>query len=382
MIDLIKEFFSTQIKISGEELPVNMLQLILRFVLPVIILVVTYKLIILYLYKSLKKTSLTDETKKRTIKYIRILFRVVILVSFMVIIDKLLGDEVASYMKLVLSVLNEPFFVTGTTSISLVTVFMMLPLFYFSSWLGKMAYRLFDTSFIETAHIGEEKKFTIAKLVRYGVTIMTLLIGLSIIGINMSSIAVMFGVLVIGLGFGLQNLVANLFAGFVIIITRPVKEGDFINVGENRGVITKINTISTIITTLMNETIIVPNSLLISDVIYNDTYSDKNMVIKNTVTVSYDSDIDMVRSILMGVAMKNPYFKSDTEADARVLNFGSSGIEMVLYSTINDVKDRGLATAWNNLEIWRELKANKIEIPISQMDVRIKSGNQRQTGDV
>jgi small-conductance mechanosensitive channel len=195
---------------------------------------------------------------------------------------------------------------------------------------------------------------------------------LSLIGINLSSIAVMLGVLGIGLGFGLQNLVANIFAGFVIMLTKPIKEGDFINVRGDRGSVVKVNSISTIVTTRLNENIIVPNSVLISDVIYNDSYSERTITIENSVIVSYDSDVDFVRSILLEIAKRSPYSKEHDEPDARVFSFDRAGIEIILYSTINEVVERGPARAWINLEIWREFKKHGIIIPVSQMDVNVK----------
>ncbi len=372
MIDFIKDFLSRDLKISGEKIPLNLIELLIHFIVPVIVLLILYKLVIRILYKSLKNTSVAEETRIKIIGYIRICFRVLLLIASMILVDKLLGEEVAKYLKLILGVINEPFFMAGSTSISVLTVIMMIPLFYFSSWAGKIVYKMLDTSFMDSAGIDEAKRFTIAKLIRYTTTLLTLLVGLSIIGIDLSSISVILGMLGIGLGFGLQNLIANLFAGIVIIITHPIKEGDLITVAQNRGVITKINTISTVVTTLMNETIIVPNSLLISDVIYNDSYSDRSVIIKNSVSVAYDTDIELVKSLLSGIAERNPYARAGTSPDSRVYNFGSSGIEMVIYSTINDVADRGAAIAWNNFEIWREFKANSIVIPYSQMDVHIK----------
>jgi small-conductance mechanosensitive channel len=193
-----------------------------------------------------------------------------------------------------------------------------------------------------------------------------------LIGVDLSSIAVILGVLGIGLGFGLQNLVANVFAGFVILFTKPVKEGDFITVGTNNGTVTKINTVSTIVTTKLNETIIVPNSVLISDVIFNNTYSDRTIIIKNSVMVSYDSDIDYIRSLLVSIANRSPYNVNNDEPEARISSFERTGIDMVLYSTAKEVYDRGAATAWINFEIWKEFKEKGIKIPVAFIDVNIK----------
>ncbi|MDX9800154.1 MAG: mechanosensitive ion channel [Spirochaetia bacterium] len=372
MLDFIEDLLSRNLIVNGEKIPLTLLQLIINFIVPLLGLLLVYRFIIKLVFKTLKKSSLKEEIRNKIINYIKICFRIFIIAAVAILADKLLGDEVVKYFLLVFRVLNEPVFVAGSTSISILTIVMMIPVFFFASWAGKLVSKIIVTSSIDLNGKDNSKRITIAKLVRYGATILTLLIGLSIIGINLSSIAVLFGVLGIGLGFGLQNLVANLFAGFVIVITRPIREGDLITVAQNRGVITKINTISTVVTTLMNETIIVPNSLLISDVIYNDSYSDRSVIIKNSVSVSYNADIALVKSILTEIAKRNPYSLTEQEPDARLYNFGSSGIEMVLYSTIRDVSNRGAAIAWNNFEIWKELKEHQIEIPFNQMDVHIK----------
>ncbi len=372
MLDFIKDLLSRNLIINGEKIPLTLQQLILNFIVPLLILLFVYKFILKLIVRALGKSKLKDGIKKKITTYIRNCFRIIIITAFVVLADKLLGDEVVKYFLLVFRVLNEPVFVAGSTSISVLTIVMMIPVFFFASWAGKLVSKVIDTSSMDLYSNEDSKRFTIARLVRYGATVLTLLVGLSIIGIDLSSIAVLFGVLGIGLGFGLQNLVANLFAGFVIVITRPIREGDLITVAQNRGVITKINTISTVVTTLMNETIIVPNSLLISDVIHNDSYSDRSVIIKNSVSVAYNTDVALVRSILTDIAKRNPYWLEGTEPDARLYNFGDSGIEMVLYSTIKDVSNRGLAIAWNNFDIWKELKEQKIEIPFSQIDVHLK----------
>ncbi len=142
--------------------------------------------------------------------------------------------------------------------------------------------------------------------------------------------------------------------------------------GENRGFITRINTISTVMTTLWNETLIIPNSLLISDVIFNDSYSDKSIIIKNPIDVSYKTNLDVAKDVLIGIGESNPFIKSGTFPEVRLKEFGDSGINLTLYVTVSDVSDRNAAVSWNNFEIWREFRKHKIEIPYPQMDLHIK----------
>ena len=188
-------------------------QLVLNFIVPLLGLLLVYKIIMRFIVRALEKSSLTEKIRGKIITYIRICFRVIIISGFVILADKLLGDEVVKYFLLVFRVLNEPVFVAGSTSISVLTIVLMIPVFFFASWAGKLVSKVIDTSSIDLYSDESSKRFTIAKLVRYGATVLTLLIGLSIIGIDLSSIAVLFGVLGIGLGFGLQNLVANPVCG-------------------------------------------------------------------------------------------------------------------------------------------------------------------------
>ena len=394
IIDKLIEFILEVLKVENESLANTTIHIVFKFFIPLILLIVAYKTIILYICRKLVKKHFSNNKKIKIVFWIKTVLRVIFILLFAFIVKILFGENLIKYIKILFSALNQPFYSAENTSISLFTILMILPIYYFSSWIGKITYKLFDISFFTSSfnnikdadgknvYLGNlgvflkkpdsKKTINAAKILRYGVTFFTFIIGLSFIGINLSSIAVMLGVLGIGLGFGLQNLIANIFAGFVIMLTKPIREGDFINVRGDRGSVTKVNSVSTIVTTRFNETIIVPNSVLISDVIYNDSFSDRSVTIENKVVVSYDSDIELVRYILIGIARRSPYSKKYEEPDARVSGFERAGIEMVLYSIINEVVERGPARAWINLEIWREFKKNGIIIPVSQMDVNIR----------
>ena len=393
MIDSLIDFILELFKIENETLACSLVHIVFKIFVPLILLVVPYKTIMLCIYRILAKIHLTNNKKIKIIFWTRTLLRIIFISLFILIVKILFGEDFIKYLKILFSVVNQPFYSAGNNSISLLTLIMIIPIYYLALWLGKITYKIVNAAFlgpsltninrqeIDTVYLGNlniflksnnNKTSVAAKVFKYCVIAFIFIVGLSLLGINLSSLAVILGVLGIGLGFGLQNLVANIFAGFVIMITKVIREGDFINVREDRGTVTKINSISSIITTRFNEKIIIPNSVLISDIIYNDSYEDRTVVIENNVMVSYDSDIDLVRSILSEIAKRSPYSKKSEEPDSRILKFDRAGIDIVLYSTINEVVERGPAKAWINLEIWREFKKNNIIIPVSQMEVNVK----------
>jgi len=200
-----------------------------------------------------------------------------------------------------------------------------------------------------------------------------LIVGLSIVGIDLSALAVIFGVLGIGLGFGLQSAVANFFAGIVIIFSRPIKEGDFILVNNYEGTVEHIRLVSTVINTITDETIILPNSQIVDNYVHNYSFDDIAIVLCVEVQVSYGSDLDRVKAVLLRVAGRNPYAKEGDEGLVLFRSFDDSGITVRLCSNIRDAREKNRASSWMVLEIWRAFREAGIEIPFPQRDVHIKS---------
>ena len=277
MIDNITGFILEFCNIERETLACSIVQITFRFLLPLILFVITYKLVMLFIYRIALKKHVADNKKIKIIFWIRTILRIVFLITFIITVKILFGDNYTRFLNVLFNVVNQPFFSTGNNSISILTLILIVPIYYFSAWIGKIAYKIMDASFLgpsstNNAYLGNlsvflkpgsNKAIYAAKIIRYCVVVFVFIIGLSLIGINLSSLAVILGVLGIGLGFGLQGLIANIFAGFVIMVTRVIREGDFIRVRGDRGSVTKVNSISSIITTRFNETIIVPNSVLI-----------------------------------------------------------------------------------------------------------------------
>ncbi len=375
-VDFFKQlvdFFASQIQISGEELPFTWGALFLQFVLPLIIYIVFYKLILLLINRLVQKSSMKEKPKEKIFIWIRRILRILFVVLIGVLIGRLFGARIFKYLKLFYQVLSKPFFETGNTKISVITIILTIPIFYLASWASKGIRNFLNRTLMERVSIDEAKKFTISNLMRYGVLVIVLLIGLSFIGINLSSLAVIFGVLGIGLGFGLQNVVANFFAGIILIITHPIKEGDRIYVMESEGIVVKIRMLATVINTIKNETIIVPNSQLTGDKVYNFSYDDRSILLENRVEVSYHADLDKALEVLLEIGNRNPYRLADTEPITRVFSFESSGILLKLFTHIHDVNEKYSALSWVNLEIWREFRKNGIEIPFPQVDLHFKN---------
>jgi small-conductance mechanosensitive channel len=375
----VASFLTGTIVIGGKVLPFTPLALFLEFLLPVILVFVFYRIALLIIRRFLKsseiseETGLSEETKEKIIRWIKIIFRIFFLILVAVLLSRLFGAEILSYLGTIFSFLNEPFFESGATRISVITLVLAIPIFYFATWTSRAARRMIESSPFIRDNLDPSRRFTLVSLFRYGILTLVIIIGLSIIGINLSSLAVIFGVLGIGLGFGLQGVVANFFAGLVIIFTKPIKEGDRIYVNNVDGTVVSIRLISTIINTLTNESIIVPNSQIISSSVHNYSYADRMIAVVTKVQVSYSSDLDKVLQILMDLGHENPFRDKSRNPRAMVESFDDSGITVSLWTWVSDVSDKLDAKSWANLETWRRFKEMSVEIPFPQLDLHVKN---------
>ncbi len=352
-IELLKELLTKNIKIgSSMVLPFSLGRMLIELFVPVIGSYIIYRIIIISLKKVLKKSKLKEEAVARIFRWVKIACRILIFILFVLFTARLFGARLFEFLGVLFKALNTPIVEGGSSSISLITLFLAIPVFYAASWAGKFTKSVFSQSVLFKKEISESRKFSIINIIRYAVMVFVVLIGMSIIGIDISALTVMFGVLGIGLGFGLQGIVGNLFSGLVLIFSQPVKEKDIIFVEGYEAKVTQIKLLSTVLTTITNEIMIVPNSMLINNPIYNYTYNDKEIIIKNTVDVAYSSDLEKVEKVLLKVASKNEYTDLKKEAKVRIMEFGSSGITCTLLTWLKDLKNKHEALSWTNMEIY------------------------------
>lgn len=125
------------------------------------------------------------------------------------------------------------------------------------------------------------------------------------------------------------------------------------------------------INTLTNETIIVPNSQLVSNVVHNYAHEDKRIVVESRVQLSYDTDLDRATEVLLEVAFRNPCGIPDPPARVLVLAFQDSGVELALWTWIGLATNKLLAASWSNLQIWQAFRRAKITIPFPQADLHV-----------
>jgi small-conductance mechanosensitive channel len=217
----------------------------------------------------------------------------------------------------------------------------------------------------------------IKKLINYSLLLFGIMMAISLIGLNLTSLAFLTGALGIGVGFGLQNIVNNFVSGLMLLFERPFKVGDMVVVDNETGTVRKIGLRSTIIETFDRSELIVPNSLFISGKVTNWTRSNQIARVRITVGVAYGSDIEQVLSLLKEAAETEPRVLSDPEPNPLFLRFGDSALEFELHFWIADVKDSLSVRSALCQEIASRFQAAGIEIPFPQRDLHLRSIDER-----
>ena len=269
--------------------------------------------------------------------------------------------------------LHYKLFEINRTPVTLSSIVMFIVVITFFYMLSRLLQNLLRNKILAHFRIDPGTQFTMARISHYLVMIIGLILAFQFIGIDLSGLAVIIGLLSVGIGFGLQNITSNFIAGVILLFERPIKIGDRVTVGRTEGDVVAINMRSTTIRSLNNIAIIVPNSEFISSQVINWSYGDPKVRLVVEVGVSYNSDLETVVRALREVAEESPYVLKDPEPDVLLSSFGDSAWNMELRVWLPDPYRYYFMRSEINSGIVRKFRQLNIEIPYPQRDLHVRS---------
>lgn len=241
---------------------------------------------------------------------------------------------------------------------------------------AKFLKRLVTGRLLEQTVHDEGTRVALGTIFQYLLVFFGFLIVLQAAGIDLSTLTVLSGTIGIGIGFGLQNIVDNFFSGLIILLERPIKVGDRIELGNINGDVTRIAIRSTTVRTNDNINIIIPNSEFVSKQVINWSHTDRNVRIAVPVGVSYNSYPQKVREILLGVAENHPAILDSPRPDVIFQGFGNSSLDFELRVwTRTYIQIPKILRSEINYRIFEAFRANGIEIPFPQRDIHFRSSD-------
>jgi small-conductance mechanosensitive channel len=199
-----------------------------------------------------------------------------------------------------------------------------------------------------------------------------LILALGILGVNATSLAVIFGALSIGIGFGLQNIFNNFISGLILLFERPIQVGDYVEVAGLWAEVKKINVRATLVQTFDNASMIIPNSEFISQQVTNWSYKDKRMRRNIEIGVAYGSDIDLIQKTLLEIVKNNPKVLKHPRPDVLFINHADSALIFRLRIWFH-VDDYWTVPSQIRCDIDRRFRELAIEIAFPQRDLHIRT---------
>ena len=263
-------------------------------------------------------------------------------------------------------------FEIGHVRISLATILIAILLFAFGLFATRWLQGWLDNRVLAKGNLGRGMRDSVRTMLGYVGFILAAILAVSYLGIDFSNLAIVAGALSVGIGFGLQSIVNNFVSGLILLAERPIKVGDWIVVGEDEGIVRKINVRSTEIETFNRSSVVIPNSDLISGKVINWTLHNNVGRVIIPIGVSYDSDPEQVRNILLQVARDHPSVLDDPAPLCFFEDFGASSLDFTLRAYVDEI-NRGLTIRTElRIGIVKAFREAGIEIPFPQRDLNLR----------
>jgi small-conductance mechanosensitive channel len=196
---------------------------------------------------------------------------------------------------------------------------------------------------------------------------LAILIGVTTAGIDLSALAIFGGALGLGIGFGLQKVISNLFSGMLLLVDKSIKPGDIIELQDGTGVFGWVSHLGARYVSLItrdNKEYLIPNEDFITQPVINWSYSDRKIRVETKFGVDYASDPHQVKKIGIEVASNTKRVCADPKPVCHLVEFGDSSLNFVLRYWIEDAENGVTNTKGDiMLGLWDAFKENDIEIP-------------------
>jgi len=264
-------------------------------------------------------------------------------------------------------------FTFGRITVSVSSVILGVLVLLLTILISRWSSILIERRLANRRHIDPGLRYTICRLVKYVIVTVGLLVALKqAFALDLTSIAVIFTALSVGIGFGLQYIAADIASGFILLFERPIRIGDRITIGEDEGDVQSINLRTTIVTTNDRIAIIVPNSKLVSQRVVNWSYGDPRARISIPIGVADDSDIELVTQTLIEASRGVSNVLEEPKPRVQFLKFGDYSLDFRLLVWTNQPRRHVQIRSDINYRIARLFREREIRIPYPTQEFLLK----------
>jgi potassium efflux system protein len=231
---------------------------------------------------------------------------------------------------------------------------------------------LLELAVLRTTSIQAGTRNAISTLIQYAVVTVGIVLFFNALEVDWTKLGWIAAALSVGIGFGLQEVVANFVCGIILLFERPIRVGDVVTVGGTTGTVSNIQIRATTITNWDRQDYVVPNKSLITGPLLNWTLNTGLNRIVIRVGVAAGCDTEKARQLLLEIANNHPHILDDPAPKATFEEFGASSLNLILYAFLATLDHRSSTITELHTEIDKQFAAAGIDIPNPQMDLNIQ----------
>ena len=281
------------------------------------------------------------------------------------------GIQWDQFLEPVSRVLGAELFTVQGTVVTLKNVAIGILVLFAAVILSKVLRRVLDKRVYSRFKIDVGLKYAFQQFTHYLIVAAGLYVSLSVMGFPLGIFVGMFALLSVGIGFGMQNIASNFISGLILLLERPIKIGDRIAVGSLSGDVAKISLRTTVLQTMDEVGVIVPNSMLLENEVTNWSYGSRRVRIHVPIGVAYGSDIELVTRTLLMLAGEHAEVLKDPQPAVMFREFADSSLNFDLVCWIPDIVREPRIQDALNRSIDAAFREHGIEIPFPQRDVHL-----------
>jgi small-conductance mechanosensitive channel len=241
-------------------------------------------------------------------------------------------------------------------------------------WLTNIASNFAETEITRSSDLTPSIQVLLIKIVRLALMALAVAMTLSAVGIDLSALAIFSGAAGVGIGFGLQKIVANFISGIILLVDKSVKPGDLVTIGESSGRISAMKTRYISVAAGDGREFLIPNEDLVTQKVTNWTYTDKNTLVKVNFGTNYDADPRLVCKLAAEVAAAAPRATKGKTPNCILTEFTEAGMKFSLSFWIADPDGMDNVKSDVMLSLWDVFKREGIRVPYPVREIRIRGG--------
>ena len=241
-------------------------------------------------------------------------------------------------------------------------------------WLANVISNFAESRITQSADLTPSIQVLLVKMIRFGLLVFAVIVAMGAVGINLSALAIFSGAAGVGIGFGLQKIVANFISGIILLVDKSVKPGDLVTIGDNSGRISAMKTRYISVAAGDGREFLIPNEDLVTQKVTNWTYTDKNTLVKVNFATNYDADPRLVCRVAIEIAAGAARALKNKPPNCILTEFAEAGMKFSLTFWIADPDGMDNVKSEVMLPLWDAFKREGIRVPYPVREIRVRGG--------